>query len=61
MKIAIDSYCFHRFFGEIYPGQPAPAAPMSMDDFLAFAGELQVEGVSLESCFLPSMKATMVT
>lgn len=21
MKIGIDSYCFHRFFGEVYPDQ----------------------------------------
>jgi len=23
MKIGIDSYCFHRYFGEIYPGLQA--------------------------------------
>jgi sugar phosphate isomerase/epimerase len=54
MKLGIDSYCFHRFFGEIYDGQPTPNGPMSMNDFLAFAKELNVDGVSLESCFLPS-------
>jgi sugar phosphate isomerase/epimerase len=55
VKIGIDSYCFHRFFGEVYDGQPVPAASMTMDDFLAFAKDLDVDGVSLESCFLPSM------
>src|SRR5690242_13539647 len=55
MKIGIDSYCFHRFFGEVYPGQPDPARKMTMEDFLAFARELNVDGVSLESCFFPSM------
>ncbi len=54
MKVGIDSYCFHRFFGEVYDGQPAPDAPMTMADFLAYAKELNVDGVSLESCFLPS-------
>ncbi len=54
MRIGIDSYCFHRFFGEVYDGQPVPAAPMTMDDFLAFARDLDVDGVSLESCFFPS-------
>jgi sugar phosphate isomerase/epimerase len=54
MRIGIDSYCFHRFFGEVYEGQPEPAAPMSMVDFLAYATDLQVDGVSLESCFFPT-------
>ncbi len=58
MKIGIDSYCFHRFFGEVYDGQPAPARLMTMEDFIAFAVELGVEGVSLESCFFPSMEAS---
>lgn len=57
MKVGIDSYCFHRFFGEVYPGQPQPPKPMSMDDFLLFAKELGVDGVSLESCFFPTLDA----
>jgi sugar phosphate isomerase/epimerase len=56
MKIGIDSYCFHRFFGEVYDEQPAPGKPMTMEDFLDFAVELGVDGVSLESCFFPSME-----
>jgi 3-oxoisoapionate decarboxylase len=56
MKIGIDSYCFHRFFGEVYDGQPEPDKAMTMDDFLTFALELEVDGVSLESCFFPSME-----
>ncbi len=56
MKIGIDSYCFHRFFGEVYDEQPSPGKAMTMDDFLAFAVELGVDGVSLESCFFPSME-----
>ena len=55
MKVGIDSYCFHRFFGEVYPGQPQPPKKMTMDDFLVYAKELGVDGVSLESCFFPSM------
>src|SRR5947209_3739201 len=55
MKIAIDSYCFHRFFGEIYPGlQEKPDRLMTIWDFLKRAHRLGVAGVSLESCFLPS-------
>lgn len=56
MKVGIDSYCFHRYFGEVYGHQTAPPDDqrMTMDDFLDFAKQLGVDGVSLESCFFPS-------
>jgi len=54
MKVGIDSYCYHRFFGEVYPDQQPPEKNMTMEDFLARAKELGVDGVSLESCFFPS-------
>ncbi len=54
MKVGIDSYCYHRFFGEVYPDQAPPEKNMTIEDFLARAKELEVDGVSLESCFLPS-------
>ena len=54
MKVGIDSYCYHRFFGEVYPDQKPPAKNMTMEDFLTRAHELGVDGVSLESCFFPS-------
>ena len=54
MKIGIDSYCYHRFFGEVYPQQQEPAARMTMEDFIGRAHQLGVGGVSLESCFFPS-------
>ena len=53
MKIGIDSYCYHRYFGEVYPAQTAPDKIMTIEDFLARAVELGADGVSLESCFLP--------
>lgn len=53
MKIGIDSYCYHRFFGEVYPDQKPPEKSMTMGDFLTRAKELDVDGVSLESCFFP--------
>ena len=58
MKVGIDSYCFHRYFGEVYPHQTAPAESdlMTMSDFLSFAKGLDVDGVSLESCFFPSFE-----
>jgi len=54
MKVGIDSYCYHRFFGEVYPGQQKPAKNWTVEDFLARSKELGVDGVSLESCFFPS-------
>jgi len=55
MKTAIDSYCYHRFFGEVYPRQSAPTRRMTLEDFLRRAHELGVGGVSLESCFIPRL------
>lgn len=53
VKIGIDSYCYHRYFGEVYPEQRPPERRMTLEDFLNRARELGVDGVSLESCFLP--------
>jgi sugar phosphate isomerase/epimerase len=57
MKIGIDSYCYHRFFGEVYPQQKPPQKQMTMQDFLRRSRDLKVDGVSLESCFFPSFDA----
>jgi sugar phosphate isomerase/epimerase len=55
MKVAIDSYCYHRYFGEVYAGLQEPAdRTMTVWDFLQRARRLGVAGVSLESCFLPT-------
>ncbi|UCF99510.1 MAG: sugar phosphate isomerase/epimerase [Spirochaetaceae bacterium] len=54
MKIGIDSYCYHRYFGEVYPVQTTPGTTMTVEDFLDRTVELGADGVSLESCFLPS-------
>ena len=58
MKIGIDSYCYHRFFGEVYPMQKPAAKPYTMETFLDRAKALGCEGVSLESCFFPEFGAT---
>ncbi len=53
MKLAIDSYCYHRFFGEIYPGlEEDPGQRMSLLDFVNRAVAHGVQGVSLESFML---------
>jgi sugar phosphate isomerase/epimerase len=54
LKLGIDSYSFHRFFGEVYPGlETLPDHRWTVWDFLDVAGQLGAEAVSLESCFLP--------
>ncbi|MDP6361018.1 MAG: TIM barrel protein, partial [Planctomycetota bacterium] len=53
MKVGIDSYCYHRFFGEVYPEQERPSREMTLEEFIRRAKELAVDGVSLESCFIP--------
>jgi sugar phosphate isomerase/epimerase len=57
MKLGIDSYCYHRFFGEVYPQQPNPPKRITMEDFVIRACELGVGGVSVESCFFPSFSS----
>lgn len=53
MKVAIDSYSYHRYFGEWYEGlQNDIGSRKTIWEFLEEAKQLQVKGVSLESCFL---------
>lgn len=61
MKVGIDSYCYHRFFGEVYPQQQKPEKEMSLEDFLKRAKELDVDGVSLESCFIPRFDSSYLS
>lgn len=58
MKVGIDSYCFHRFFGEVYPHQRRPSQSITLEAFIEFAAGLGVDGVSLESCFIPSLSSS---
>ena len=55
MKVGIDSYCFHRYFGDIYDNQTDPGVRWTVDDFIRFAVAEQVAGVSLETCFMPAL------
>src|SRR5262245_45617367 len=57
MKIGVDSYCYHRYFGEVYPFQTDPGKRWSTTDFVKKAVELKVEGVSLETCFCSGLDA----
>src|SRR4051812_22702956 len=55
MKVGIDSYCYHRFFGEVYPQQTNPNRTMTLEGFIERSHNLGVGGVSLESCFFPRL------
>jgi 3-oxoisoapionate decarboxylase len=57
MKIGIDSYCYHRYFGEIYPFQRDPGTRWNTTDFIRRAADLKVDGVSLETCIFSSLEA----
>lgn len=57
-KLGVDSYSYHRYFGELYPGQPDPGESWSLSDFVDYLYALPnldlIEGVAVETCFLPS-------
>jgi sugar phosphate isomerase/epimerase len=53
MKVGVDHYSFHRFFGEVYPEQKAPPRRMTVEEFIATMGKIGCDGITLESCFLP--------
>jgi len=61
MKVGIDSYCYHRMFGEVYPDQTKPARNLTLEQFIERAKELGVDGVSLESCFIPRFDAAYLS
>lgn len=56
LKIGMDSYAYHRHFGEVYPEPKTAKKKLSTIDFLNRAKELVVDGVSLESCFVESFE-----
>lgn len=61
MKLAIDSYCYHRYFGEWYASlQTDPGSRMTVWDFLDRATAHRVAGVSLEACFLGAPDAKSI-
>ena len=50
MRIAIDPYSYHRFFGVVYPDlEQDPGWRMSVEDFIDAACSHGVSGVSIES------------
>jgi sugar phosphate isomerase/epimerase len=57
MKLAIDSYCYHRYFGEFYEGlQEDIRERRTVWQILDRAKRLGCAGISLESCYLPAQE-----
>ena len=54
VRVGIDTYSYHRYFGEIRPGEDDPGVRWTTWQFVDRAAALGVDGVSLETCFLPS-------
>jgi sugar phosphate isomerase/epimerase len=48
MKIGIDSYCYHRFWGDVYAEQKKPNWQVTLEWFLKRAKQLKVDGVAVE-------------
>jgi sugar phosphate isomerase/epimerase len=55
LRLGIDSYSYHRLLGEPRPGEAPPPRPFEHGslEVIAHAAALDVDGVSLETCFLP--------
>ena len=51
MKIGIDNYSYHRYFGEVYPGQDPPSEYWGISEFvdhiLSIVDNSVVEGLSI--------------
>ena len=54
MKIGIDSYSFHRIFGDVRGGETEPGRHFRSGslDAIAVAARLRVDSISLQTCFL---------
>jgi sugar phosphate isomerase/epimerase len=64
MRVGIDSYSYHRLYGEIRSGEvAAPGAvwPVGPTPVLDHARSLEVDDIYLETCYLPQPEAIDVT
>jgi sugar phosphate isomerase/epimerase len=51
MKIGINQFSYHRFFGAVMPWERDPGVRWTLADFLDRAEDLGVDGVSLQTVF----------
>src|SRR5262245_15904070 len=55
MSIGIDSFSYHRYFGEITPWEKPVDIRWQTEDFLGRAASLGVDQVSLQTAYLPPL------
>jgi len=60
MKLGIESYSYHRYFGEVYPTEADPGVTWTLANFAEHMQDLPLEAVSLETCFLPKQDSQIV-
>jgi 3-oxoisoapionate decarboxylase len=60
MQLGLDSYCYHRHFGEVYPGQAEPGVRWTLADFIDLLPSFHPDCVSLETSFLPDDQGTLL-
>lgn len=53
MQPAVDSYSYHRFFGEIRSGESDPGIRWSQFDLIEETARIDAGLISLETCFFP--------
>jgi sugar phosphate isomerase/epimerase len=52
MKIGIDQFSYHRYFGEVTRWETDPGVRWTVTDFIRRAGSLQIDAVSLQTHYL---------
>lgn len=52
MRVGVDTYTYHRRFGDVRPGESPVETGWTTADALARCVEMAVDGVSLETCYL---------
>jgi sugar phosphate isomerase/epimerase len=61
VKIGINQFSYHRYFGEITRWETDPGIRWTVSDFIRRAGSLEVDAVSLQTLYLNSDNLKVVT
>jgi len=54
MKLGLDSYSFHRFYGETTAWESLPETRWTLADFLNFCTSEQIDLASIQTSYMPS-------
>lgn len=52
MKIGVTQFSYHRYFGEVTPWETRPDIRWTVADFVRRMASLQVDAISLQTCYL---------